>query len=308
MSAAKARYDVYAYGVVASSTLYTLDGSFPSSEGYAEIREAQHMTGGEAANSSIVLARLGLRVRLDGSWIGADENGRRTKALLERFGIDVTRLRLREDYAGVQEVVFVAQDTRTIFGSYAAHLAKEEWNAPQARDVTAASIVCLDPFYGQASLRVAQVASDANVPVVTIDCPADSPLLEHASAVVIAESFLRENYAGLDTAAVFERYLAATRGLVIFTFGAAAPWYARQGDAVKQAPPYVVDSVDTAGGGDSFRAGIVYGLLQAWTDEETIEFAAATAALNCTRTPGVLKAPTYDEVRVFQRRAKRHRG
>ena len=299
---------MYAYGVVASSTLYVLDGSFPSPEGYAEIHEMQHMTGGEAANSSMVLARLGLQVRLDGSWIGADENGRRTKALLESFGIDVARLCLREDYVGVQEVVFVAQDTRTIFGSYVAHLEKKEWNSPQVGDVTAASIVCLDPFYGETSLRVAQIATDANVPVVTVDCPADSPLLEHASAVVIAESFVRENYAGLDTAAVFDRYVAATRGLVVFTFGAAPLWYARQGDTVKRAPAYVVDSVDTAGGGDSFRAGIVYGLLQAWTDEETIEFAAALAALNCTRTPGVLNAPTYDEVRAFQRRAKRHRG
>ena len=49
---------VYAYGVVSSSTLYSIRGSFPSPEGYAEIDDFRHMTGGEAANSSIALSRL----------------------------------------------------------------------------------------------------------------------------------------------------------------------------------------------------------------------------------------------------------
>ncbi len=30
-----------------------------------------------------------------------------------------------------------------------------------------------------------------------------------------------------------------------------------------------------------------------------IDFAAAVAAINCTRSPGVLNAPTYDEVLDF---------
>jgi len=87
---------VYAYGVVSSSTLYSIRGSFPSPEGYAEINDFRHMTGGEAANSSIVLARLGVPVKLDGNWLGADENGKRTKALLSGYQIDTSRLLLRE--------------------------------------------------------------------------------------------------------------------------------------------------------------------------------------------------------------------
>ena len=73
----------------------------------------QHMTGGEAANSSIVLSRLGARVKLDGNWLGADGNGKRTKALLSEHQIDTSRLPLRKGYEGVQEVVFAAQGSRT---------------------------------------------------------------------------------------------------------------------------------------------------------------------------------------------------
>ena len=68
--------NVYSYGVVSSSTLYRVGGAFPAPEGYAEIEDVSYMIGGEAANSSIVLARLGARVMLDGSWIGDDGGGR----------------------------------------------------------------------------------------------------------------------------------------------------------------------------------------------------------------------------------------
>jgi sugar/nucleoside kinase (ribokinase family) len=91
-------YDVYSYGVVSSSTLYSIRGSFPEPEGYAEIDDVRHMTGGEAANSSIVLSRLGAKVKLDGNWLGGDERGRRTKALLSDYQIDTSRLPLRKGY------------------------------------------------------------------------------------------------------------------------------------------------------------------------------------------------------------------
>ena len=61
-------------------------------------------------------------------------------------------------------------------------------------------------------------------------------------------------------------------------------------------------AVDTSGGGDSFRAGIVYGFLQGWNDDEMIDFSAALAALACTRSPGVMQAPSYDEVLGFMQR------
>jgi sugar/nucleoside kinase (ribokinase family) len=106
-------FDVYSYGVVSSSTLYSISGEFPAPEGYAEINDVRHMTGGEAANSSIVLSRLGARVKLDGNWLGAHGNGKRTKDLLSEHQIDTSRLPLRKGYEGVQEVVFAAQGSRT---------------------------------------------------------------------------------------------------------------------------------------------------------------------------------------------------
>lgn len=292
-------YDVYSYGVVSSSTLYSIRGAYPVSEGYAEIDDVRHMIGGEAANSSIVLSRLGAQVKLDGNWLGADESGRRTKALLSDYQIDTTRLPLKKGYKGVQEVVFAAQGTRTIFGTYCRLLEDTAWNMPQESDITQAKVICLDPFFAQPASRVAEIAFNADIPVVTVDCQYDNPLLRHSSAVVIAESYIRDNYAKREPEELFREYQAATSGLVVFTFGDAPVWYARPDETVKFFQPYSVDPMDTTGGGDSFRAGIVYGFLKEWDEDKTIDFAAAVAAMICVRFPGVLNAPTCDEVFDF---------
>ncbi|RZV39073.1 MAG: carbohydrate kinase family protein [Chromatiales bacterium] len=296
---------VYSYGVVSSSTLYRVRGAFPAAEGYAEIEEVQYMTGGEATNSSIVLARLGVPVKLDGNWLGADKNGQRTKALLSSYQVDTTRLPLREGINGVQEVVFAAEDTRTVFGTYGHLLEEAAWNMPHESDITRAKVVCLDPFFSRPAALVAQIAFDAGIPVVTVDCQYDDPLLRHASAVVISESFIRENYAVRDAENVFRNYQAATSGLTIFTFGDAMIWYAKPGELVRRFKPYSIDPVDTTGGGDAFRAGIVYGFLQGWDEVRMIDFASAVAAIVCTRFPGVMIAPTLDEVSDFMSAARR---
>jgi sugar/nucleoside kinase (ribokinase family) len=297
-------YDVFSYGMVSSSTVYSIRGGFPAAEGYAEIDDVRCSIGGEAANSSIVLSRLGVRVKLDGNWLGNDDGGRRTKALLSDYQIDTSRLPLIDGYEGVREVVFAAQRTRTIFGTYTRLLERADWNTPQESDIVQAKVICLDPFFARLAHRVAKIASNANIPVVTVDCRSDDPLLKHTSAVVISESYLRDNYSGTDLEDLFQEYQSATHGLVVFTFGDACIWYGGSGENVNFFQPYRIEAVDTTGGGDAFRAGIVYGFLKGWDERSIIEFAAAVAALVCTRFPGVLNAPTCDEVFDFVKARK----
>ncbi|MEM8683477.1 MAG: PfkB family carbohydrate kinase [Pseudomonadota bacterium] len=292
-------FNVYAYGVVSSSTLYRIDGDFPGAEGYAEITDALPMTGGEATNSSIVLSRLGASVKLDGNWLGDNDGGKRTKRLLEGYGIDTSRLPLRENHTGVEEVVFAAGDTRTIFGTYVKLQRQASWNLPQDEDISNAQVVCLDPFFKEPAAHAARVAFGAGIPVVTVDCRYDNPILAHTAAVVIAESFIQEHYPGADLEDLFRRYQSKHRGLTIFTFGNKPAWFARPAQPIQRFTPFPVDAVDTSGGGDSFRAGIVYGFLHGWDDERMVAFASAVAAIVCTRFPGVIQAPALDEVESF---------
>jgi sugar/nucleoside kinase (ribokinase family) len=64
-------------------------------------------------------------------------------------------------------------------------------------------------------------------------------------------------------------------------------------------PPFPVEVIDSAGAGDSFRGGLVFGMLRGWSDEDSLRFASAVAALVCTTAPGCVNPPTFEQVRDF---------
>lgn len=64
----------------------------------------------------------------------------------------------------------------------------------------------------------------------------------------------------------------------------------------RELAPFRVNVVDSAGAGDAFRAGIIYGLLHEWTDAESVRFASAVGSLVCTTAPGCVHPPTLEQV------------
>ncbi len=293
-------YDVYAYGVISSSTLHLLRGSFPSPDSYAEIDQTFYMTGGEALNSAIVLSRLGLRVQLDGNWLGNTAEGRRLLDTIHHYGINTSRLTLAEGYAGVQEIVFSDEHSRTIFGNYIDLLfTTRKWNIPLKDDIAQAKIVCVDPPFRSESALVGEFAAQLGIPFVSIDCPYDHALATDAAAVVISGEFRNREYPDWDLSALFTEYQQRARGLVIFTVGEKEVLYGRKGEECQKFRPYQVRVIDSAGAGDSFRAAIAYGLLNHWEDAQMVQYASAMAGLVCASFPGVLNSPTHAEVMAF---------
>ncbi len=292
-------HDVYAYGVVACSTLHLLRHDFPPREGYGEIVDSFVMTGGEALNSSIVMSRLGLRVKLDGNWIGDTAEGRALVETITAFGIDASRLAFTEG-PGAREIVFSDNGSRTIFGNYIQLLTSgRQWNVPRETDIAEARIVTFDPPFADESRMVARVASDLGKPFVSIDCDYDSMLATEAAAVIISGEFRRREYPDFTPEALCAEYQSRSRGLVVMTRGERAMLFGRKGEAFHTLEAFPVDAIDTAGGGDAFRAGIVYGLLQPWTDRQVVRFAAAVAAQVCASFPGVLESPSVAETTAF---------
>jgi len=298
-------YNVYAYGMIASSTLHILRKSFPAPDGYAEIAQTYSMTGGEALNSSIVLSQLGQRVFLDGTWIGDNPNGRTLLETIRKYEIDTNRLRVKKKYAGVNEIVFSDEHSRTIFGNYIDVLfTSRQWNIPRKADISQARIVCIDPFFHDESMLVARYASELKIPYVTIDCSPTSELATGAAANIISGEYRDREYPEADMAELFNEYLAHTTGLVIFSVGSQEILYGRKGEPIESFTPFSVQAIDTAGAGDSFRAGVILGLLKGWHDERIIEYSAALAGIICTTAPGVLRCPTHRAILKFIREHK----
>lgn len=300
------KWDVYSYGMVAASTLHILANRFPTEEGYAEIDRSFPMIGGEAANSSIVLSRLGYRVCLEGSWLGAGRGEEQIRGILQQHRIEQEHLLARKGYKGAQEIVFSGRDNRTIFGNYVRVLTtSRQWARPRKASLLAARVANLDPFFGSESRLAAEWAVRADIPYVTVDCPPDSYLAVHAHVNVISGEYLAREYRGQAPQRVFPRYQDRAKGLVVFTGGANDILFGRRGEPHRLARPCPIEPVDTTGAGDAFRAGMVAGLLQGWPDAQSVKFAAAVSALVCLRLPGVLHSPTRSQVLAFLRHPSR---
>jgi sugar/nucleoside kinase (ribokinase family) len=292
--------DVYLYGMISPSTVYLLNPAFnyPQANEYAEIKQVLPSVGGEAANSAIVLSRLGLKTKLDGNWLNP-KNAGKVFDLLKPHNIDVSRLSIKENF-GTEEIVITDKHTRTVFGNYAAfHNGEKQWNSPLEEDIQNAACVALDPYLKEESNLVAELCVKNGKPYVTLDCKYDSYMAQNAASIIISHELRNEHYMNANNTQLFKKYQEQCKGLVIFTFGSNDLWFSRKGQKIKKFKPFQIETIDTTGAGDAFRGAITYGIFKGWGDEKTIEFASAVAACVCLTMPHALNAPTLNEVMNF---------
>jgi len=86
--------------------------------------------------------------------------------------------------------------------------------------------------------------------------------------------------------------LAARTEIVAVKMGAEGA-IGQQGNRVYQSPALDVDVVDTVGAGDSFDAGFVYGYLQGWSLEKSLELAVVCGSLSTQAPGGTDGQPTF---------------
>ncbi|WP_243368805.1 carbohydrate kinase family protein [Microvirga solisilvae] len=134
-------------------------------------------------------------------------------------------------------------------------------------------------------------------------------LLAHATIVKASDEDIHMLYPDADLVAAAQTWLKLGPALVIVTRGAEGP-LAAFGSSVIERPAPRVEVVDTVGAGDTFHAGLL-----SWLDAydrltpesvanldeaqvtEALDFAAAAAAIVCTRRGA--NPPTWDEVIRF---------
>jgi sulfofructose kinase len=73
------------------------------------------------------------------------------------------------------------------------------------------------------------------------------------------------------------------------------------GDAVRHMAAFKVDAIDTLGAGDTFHGAFTLRLAETGDAVASLRFAAAVAAIKCTRFGGTAGAPTRSEVEEFLR-------
>jgi sugar/nucleoside kinase (ribokinase family) len=81
--------------------------------------------------------------------------------------------------------------------------------------------------------------------------------------------------------------------------------YFQTGEGSFHQGAFKVDVVDTTGAGDAFHGGYAYAMLRGWPVRQSAEFAAAVAAIKCTKLGGRTGLPTLAQVQEFIRASKR---
>jgi hypothetical protein len=297
--------DVYLYGMTCLSTIHVLDGPYPESDSYREIKQTFVVPSGETGNAALILAGFGLTVKADGPHLGA----RTKKPVLDfykKHKIDCSGMLYSPGFEGVEDLVLVDAKTRTIFGKFGNFLfgGARRWSKPDRRAIRSAKAVSLDPWFGKESAAAAECCVAGGKKYVTIDLKPGDYIHRNAAATVISKEFTDRELPGVSAAKLFRDYAAAGNGMTILTFGGREILYGRRNGKMNKFRPYRVPVKGTLAAGDIFRAGIVYGVLQGWDDRKIVAFGAATGALACERFPAALKPPGLNEVLDLMRNTK----
>jgi ribokinase len=309
-----AALDVLAVGDVNPDLLVT--GDVTPRFGQAEQDVAARMTlGGSAAIFATGAARLGLRTALAAT-IGDDDLGTTTRAMLVARGVDDRLLDVDPDRPTGLSINLQRDDDRAILTERGAMTALD---VPKAvarvragvRHVHVASVFLIPALASEGGALVAAArAAGATVSVDTNFDPAerfaapdwvlDADVLTPNETEALALAPAPDAPAPPGAAAPPADLLAAARGLasrgalVAVKRGSAGALAVRGYDVVEAAAPPATGP-DSVGAGDSFDAGLVWGLLDGRPLPEALAIACACGALSLRAVGGVDGQATLEE-------------
>ena len=240
--------------------------------------------GGNAANSAVAIARLGLPVEFCGA-IGDDRAGELVLDELAAEGVGTSLVERRKGGVTAQSAVVVSSITgaRTII----THPAPPPPPIPRGFDITH-----LDkagwrgmPAGGLTGTRVS--VDDGNaIPDL------DVSLLEWYVPTAIV---LRERFGTHDAVEAARRARAAGAQTVVATAGAAGS-FGLDAAGLSFAPALPITPFSTLGAGDVFHGALLAAIALGHPLAEALRFANVTAALSCRALDGRSGIPRLDEV------------
>ncbi|MGH9146179.1 MAG: carbohydrate kinase family protein [Vicinamibacterales bacterium] len=253
--------------------------------------------GGQTATTMGACRALGLSSSYIGV-VGRDENGRRVRDALGRHGIDITHLVEHEASTQTATILIHPETgTRIVLSERDPRLTLRADELP-ADVFAAAHIVHVDDVDVAAAIHAARAAQNVGVPV-TSDIDHVSDKTDELLAAVTIPIFDEDTPKTLTGVNDLEGALRKLRrqhpGVLCVTLGERGAM-ALEGDRMHYQRAFDVDACDTTGAGDVFRAGFIYGLRQAWPLPRMLEFAAAAAAVSCTRLGALDGVPSIEEV------------
>jgi len=273
----------------------------PSRPGFgpgAKMRvQAQALTvGGQVVTTLCTCTSLGLRAAYAGA-VGHDASGTLVREELTRRGIDIGAVLTRA--AGTREAVILVEPAgeRLVLWSRDAALALRPSEVP-ADLVRRTRVLHVDAVDLDAAVHAAQLARAVGA-IVTCDLDdvedGRAALFQAATHPILAEGVPSALTGEGDAVQALLALGRRHPGPICVTRGARGALLLEEG-RVHQCPAPTVQPVDTTGAGDVFRGAYIAARLEGMGPDNVLRFAAAAAAVSCTRVGAVGGVPTRAEI------------
>jgi sulfofructose kinase len=267
----------------------------PGAKIYAEALVAA--PGGCSANSALAVARLGGRARFAGP-IGTDDASRRIVDALTREGVDVSGvLRVEGGSVSVSGIFIDGTGEKMVATRRGEKLTGAVPPDPGAL-VADVDLLLADNRFPNFITPIGRAARSRGIPFVLDGDRAtvpDDPLFAIATHVVFSAEALRATTGLGDLSAALAGMAAHVHGFLAVTDGPDDALWLDAG-VVRRMPAFAVAAVDTLGAGDTFHGAFALALAEGGDAIAAMRFAAAAAAIKCTRFGGILGTPQRAEV------------
>ena len=293
-------FDVVGFGTNAVDFLIQVP-HYPDFNSKVELDDYVQAAGGEVATSMAGLQRLGLRTSYIGRF-GNDHAGEIGIESLVREGVD---MQYAETIDGARtQIAFIVIDERngerTVIWKRDEKLHYTEDEVPLAA-VANTKVLHFTPHDARACLRLAEEARSLDT-IISIDVDNVfedvEELLGRVDIIIASSDFPAKLFGPLEERAALRelqhRFGAAVVGITLGENGSLLLC----DDRFIETPGFAVPGgcKDTTGAGDSFRVGLLYGMIRGESIEESARIANAVAALKCRAVGARTALPHPDEV------------
>ena len=276
------KVDLVGVGLNATDTVIPLS-TYPIRGSKTEYANVSTLPGGQVATTVVACQHWGLRTRYVGK-LGDDLAATLHREAFAHAGVEPHILTV-PGAASAQSLILVdAQGERTVLCRRDDRITlqpsdlKREW-------ITNARVLHVDGHDTEAAILAATWAREASIPVIAdLDelYPNVDDLIRNVDYLIVSRDFPARLTAEPEIEQALRRmhrrYNCRLAAATLGQDGVVA-WDGKQ---LLHTPAYCVPVVDTTGAGDIFHAGFIYALLQDWALARQLEFACASAALNCT--------------------------
>ncbi|MDH2405770.1 sugar kinase [Bradyrhizobium sp. SSUT18] len=275
----------------------------PARGSKANASHLAEICGGNALNAAIAIARLGGRVCFAGPM--GDTRETSSGFVLERMaaeGIETTHVVRMPGLTTPASAIMIepsGERTLTIYRDPALSTAKLPDADALLADCRAVLVESRCAAFATSLCTEARRRGIAVIVGVDRAMSLQDSLLTAASHLLFASEQVQETAGIADDGAALKRLAVLTPAFLAATRGPRGTIWLDEAGELEETPAFAVQAVDTLGAGDVFHGAFTLRLAEGSDVKEALQFAAAAAALKCTRHGGGLAAPQRIEVEEF---------